>query len=77
MDTVVRFISSLFPFYLFILIFGRERESCMDYGNCCKIHLWRNIDGMKMIYVPLTLFFLIYGMWLAFKQAEIVHMFRL
>jgi len=26
MDTVVRFISSLFPFYLFILIFGRERE---------------------------------------------------
>ena len=41
MDTVVRFISSLFLLlfiYLLFLIFERERESCMVYGNCCKIH---------------------------------------
>ena len=41
MDTVVRFISSLFPLLFIYLFLGereRERESCMDYENCCKIH---------------------------------------
>ena len=65
MDTVVRFISSFFISSLFPLLFffiynfwGRERERAVrTMETVVRFILWRNIDGMKMIYVPLTLFF--------------------
>ena len=70
MDTVVKFISSLFLLlfiYLLFLIFERERErererAAWSMETVVRFILWRDIDGMKMIYAPLTLFFLIYGM---------------
>ena len=68
MDTVVRFISSLFLLlfiYLFIIFNfweGERERAVWSMETVVRFILWRNIDGMKMIYVPLTLFFLIHGM---------------